>query len=464
MSLLYALPGILEESRIEYEIAKSSDYTLKEIFSPQGSSVVWQAGNPEVSNILAGGDNLAFMKYLMENRNLQGKFQLIYIDPPFFSQADYGTKMEFASGAETTKVKGKAYSDTWETGMEGYLKMLCVRFFAIRDLLAEEGCLWVHLDWHGVHYVKILLDGIFGENNFVNEVIWQYKSGGTSKRHFARKHDTLLFYSKSNAYYFNPQKEKSYNRGMKPYRFKGVKEYEDLVGWHTLVNMKDVWQIDMVGRTARERTGYATQKPEALLERIIESCSKPGDLCGDFFCGSGTFAAAAEKLKRNWICCDKGNLAVIHTLSRLAQNHASFERYEDIVKKRSVADCHDILVDVKISKMNETEDFVEIELVEFKPEMIGIAEMSSKDQNTVERLLHEDSLQLIEYWSVDFNYDGVAHRAREPFFKRGQRVVAKDRSLISDSNAISLSLVDSFGRSYHKVISLQRGAEDEKNQ
>jgi hypothetical protein len=133
-------------------------------------------------------------------------------------------------------IKPMAYDDHWKTGMEEYLKMLCVRFFLIKDLLSDEGCFWVHLDWHVVHYVKILLDEIFGEDNFVNEIIWNYKSGGTGKRNFSRKHDTLLFYSKSKKYYFNPLQEKSYNRGFKPYRFKGVQEYEDELGWYTEFN------------------------------------------------------------------------------------------------------------------------------------------------------------------------------------------------------------------------------------
>lgn len=103
------------------------------------------------------------------------------------------------------------------------------------------------------------MDEIFGEDNFVNEIIWHYKSGGSGKRHFSRKHDTILVYSKTKKYYFLPDKEKSYNRGFKPYRFKGVKEYKDDMGWYTMVTMKDVWNVDMVGRTSSERTGYATQ-------------------------------------------------------------------------------------------------------------------------------------------------------------------------------------------------------------
>ena len=202
--------------------------------------------------------------------------------------------------------------------------MLCARLFMMRDLLTEDGSIWVHLDWHVVHYVKILMDAIFGEKNFINEIVWLYKSGGTSKNHFSRKHDTLLFYGKNPKPALSIPLEKSYNREYKPYRFKGVKEYKDDLGWYTMVNMKDVWQIDMVGRTSGERTGYATQKPEALIRRILESCTSEGDLCADFFCGAGTLAATAHKMNRRWIACDMGSLAVTATEKRLAKEQGAF--------------------------------------------------------------------------------------------------------------------------------------------
>jgi DNA modification methylase len=162
-----------------------------------------------------------------------------------------------------------------------------------------------------------MADIIFGgDDHLINEVIWFYKSGGSSTKRFANKHDTLLFYAKNKKKYkFFPQEEKSYNRGLKPYRFKGVKEYRDDHGWYTIVNMKDVWEIPMVGRTASERTGYATQKPEALLERIILSCTEKGDVCMDPFGGSGTLAAVSRRLGRHWINIDN-NIEAIETVAK----------------------------------------------------------------------------------------------------------------------------------------------------
>jgi site-specific DNA-methyltransferase (adenine-specific) len=125
-----------------------------------------------------------------------------------------------------------------------------------------------------------------------------------SGRRFSRKHDIILFYTGSGDYVFNGLKEKSYNRGLKPYRFQGVAEYRDSTGWYTLVGMKDYWEINMVGRTSRERLNYPTQKPLALLERIVSASSKEGDIVLDAFCGSGTALAAAERLGRRWIGID----------------------------------------------------------------------------------------------------------------------------------------------------------------
>ncbi|MEE0745650.1 MAG: DNA methyltransferase, partial [Anaerovoracaceae bacterium] len=193
-------------------------------------------------NRIAVGDNLRYMAYLLREGAMEGKIQLIYVDPPFFSNSKYEASLRLCSEKlGTSKVlKVGAYDDRKKSGLAGYLAMLTARFFMMRDLLSKSGCLWVHLDWHVVHYVKVILDGIFGEENFINEIIWTYKSGGSSKKSFARKHDNLLVYAGGEKYKFRPLKEKSYNREMKPYRFKGVEEFRDENGWYTMVNMKDV--------------------------------------------------------------------------------------------------------------------------------------------------------------------------------------------------------------------------------
>lgn len=252
-------------------------------------------------NNLICSDNLSIMKSLPNQC-----IDLIYIDPPFFSGKNY-------TGDDATK----EFTDTWCGGLTEYLDFMCVRFHEMRRLLKPTGSIFVHVDWHAVHYLKVELDKIFGYNNFQNEIIWTYKSGGATQKRFSRKHDTILFYSRSSSYTFNPQYEKSYNRDFKSYGFKDVKQHKDKFGWYTIVNMKDVWNINMVGRTSYERNGYPTQKPEKLLERIIVSCTNRGDVVADFFCGSGTTLAVAQNLNRNWIGCDVSDAAIQLSSDRL---------------------------------------------------------------------------------------------------------------------------------------------------
>lgn len=242
-------------------------------------------------------DNLEIMRSLARS-DFKGKFQMIYMDPPFYSGAKYFSRRSDGS-------KKLAYSDVWGSGLLEYLEMIAKRILIAKELLSDDGLIWIHLDYRAVHYVKIIMDEIFGMENMVNEIVWGYRSGGASGRRFARKHDIILLYSKTKEYKFNPQKEKSYNRGAQPYHFKGVKEYEDENGWYTLVNMRDVWEIPMVGRTSGERTGYATQKPEKLIRRIVLASTDVGDLCGDFFAGSGTLGAVCIGLGRSFVLCDE---------------------------------------------------------------------------------------------------------------------------------------------------------------
>ena len=251
--------------------------------------------------LLYKGDNLKALA------QIKAPVDFIYIDPPFFSKADYGN-----------------YDDRWKD-LDSYLSFVKTRLVKLKDILSDTGLIAVHLDWHAVHYVKVMMDELFGYDNFVNEIIWAYKSGGASPRSFARKHDTILLYSKTKDYFFNPQKEKSYNREGRPYHFKGVEEFSDENGWYTLVNQKDVINIDMVGRTSSERTGYATQKPEALLSLLIKACTKEGDLVLDIFAGSGTTGAAAFKNNRDFILCDEQEESIEIIKNRLDSLGAKYE-------------------------------------------------------------------------------------------------------------------------------------------
>ena len=187
-----------------------------------------------------------------------------------------------------------------------YLAYMAIRLMECQRILKSTGSIYLHCDPTMSHHLKLLLDCIFGEKNFLNEVIWAYRSGGVSKKWFGRKHDILLFYAKKiGKHYFNVSKERSYNRDNKPYRFKGVMEYEDAEGkWYTLASQRDIWDIAMLGRTKKERVGYPTQKPLELLERVITASCPEDGIVLDPFCGCATTCVAAERLKRRWVGVD----------------------------------------------------------------------------------------------------------------------------------------------------------------
>lgn len=440
MSLIREFAKIISLSQRQYQNAKAKPLILSE--------EIGGASNQEgKKNLLCLGDNKTVMKSLLTDYDMAGKLKLIYLDPPFFSKADYDAVVK--AGEEN--IRHKAYGDKWEKGLSEYLKMLTIRLYLMKDLLADDGLIWLHLDWHVVHYAKVIMDEVFGEKNFVNEIIWNYKSGGTSKRHFSRKHDTILVYSKTGKYKFYPLQEKSYNRQYKPYRFKGVKEYKDDLGWYTMVNMKDVWSIDMVGRTSSERTGYATQKPEQLMERIIESCTAEGDLCADFFCGSGTLPAVADRMGRTFIACDLGALAVESTISRLAKQKASFRVYGLTPQQKST--IH-VQVEWTIEEITGSEKkLIRLCLMSLKERSLGKL-VEDKAKETVKRVMKEDSLQMVAGWSVDFHYKDGVHRPDMIFVRNKAELETVCEHIITGENSICIKITDVFGNTVFERIDL----------
>ena len=283
------------------------------------------------TNKLIWGDNklvLSALSYgpLRDKIEKQGGIKLIYIDPPFDVGADFSVDIKLNGDSLTKKpsiLEEIAYRDTWGKGADSFIAMIYERLLLMRDLLADNGSIYVHCDWRVSSYMKLVLDEVFGKNNFVNEVIWHYKTGGSSESFFARKHEQILFYSKSYRRIFNLQKEKSYTKakgrkaGVINYGAGQAEFFEDKDGVYNLTYMRDVWDIPYINSQAIERTDYPTQKPEKLLERIIKASSNEGDLIADFFCGSGTTCTVAEKLGRKWIGCDLGRFAIHTTRKRI---------------------------------------------------------------------------------------------------------------------------------------------------
>ena len=390
------------------------------------------------NNILALGDNLEFMSWLLEN-GYEGKFKCIYIDPPFFTKSKYDATVGICdSDGKIHKVKHLAYDDTFDRSIEQYVENMTTRLVIMKRLLADDGLIWVHLDWHSAHYVKLAMDEIFGYENMRNEIIWKYKSGGSAKTHFSRKHDTILMYSKSKKYSLNVPKEKSYNRDFKPYRFKGVKEYQDEYGWYTLVNMKDVWSIDMVGRTSSERNGYATQKPLELMKRIISSCTEKGDLVGDFFCGSGSFLKAANDMDRCWVGCDVETLALGTAKKRLDACESNYLFYGNGIECPYRADAI-----IKIERADELENGKKLchaRLMAFRPEL-EIGYVQHKDRELLQNACKSSPESLIDYIMIDPDYNGE--------FSAEISVTDNydDIKFISRGN-VAYIVVDIFGKEY----------------
>lgn len=298
-------------------------------------------------NRLVYGDNLLTMQALLAGDpqtglpSLRGKVDLIYIDPPFDSKADYRTKVVLPGlnlQQKPTIIEQFAYADTWEEGTISYLKMIYPRLVLMKELLSERGSIYVHIDWHVGHYVKMILDDIFGKASFRNEIIWWYLWGGRGKTQWNSKHDTILFYSKSDKWTFNYKDvlddhnlmtEGSKNRlnykGAMVTTKSNTSEIPD-----DKVLPSDTWYIATINAMSKEKLNYATQKPEALLERIIKASSNEGDLVCDFFGGSGTTAAVAEKLGRRWITCDIGKPASLVMRKRFIDQEVNPFLYQSI--------------------------------------------------------------------------------------------------------------------------------------
>ena len=242
-------------------------------------------------NRLFWGDNLHVMRQLPSE-----SIDLIYIDPPFFSDRQYN--VIFGDQNEL-----RSFSDIWEGGMPGYLIWFNARLYEMKRLLKKTGSIYVHCDWHASHYIKVEMDKIFGYDKFRNEVVWSYGLGGSSPRLYSKKHDVIFFYTQTDMYQFDKPQEPATSVRMQG-MMKGV---------------TDVWEIPTINNMAKERIGYPTQKPEALLERIIKASSNEGDIVADFFGGGGTTPAVAQRLGRRWVACDQSRVAVAITRDRLVR-------------------------------------------------------------------------------------------------------------------------------------------------
>ena len=368
LSLIEELPKIVKEGRAEAQrilerINSGNALALQtnELVLPSKDiSGLYRGQLPNMEeesqwkNRLIYGDNILVMQGLLAGdptsglESMRGKIDLIYIDPPFDSKADYRTKITLPNinlSQKPTVIEQFAYADTWKDGTVSYLKMIYPRLVLMRELLSEKGSIYVHIDWHVGHYVKILLDDIFGKENFNNEIIWSYfgfKRKTASK--FPQKHDVIYSYKKTDNRIFYTQfkpHNQEYLKRFKPDETGRLcrSDVNPTAGGTRKIYLDEiegdiidsVWNdLSPVNPVAKERVDYSTQKPEALLERIIKASSNENSIVADFFGGSGTTAAVTEKLGRRWISSDIGKPSIMVQRKRLIDNEVKPFLYQSI--------------------------------------------------------------------------------------------------------------------------------------
>ncbi|MBL7125146.1 MAG: site-specific DNA-methyltransferase [Dehalococcoidales bacterium] len=334
-NLPFQVVETVNEPRLKGGLAKS---LFPEEQLPQNYPSDWK-------NLLIWGDNKLVMSSLIK-QGWAGKINLIYIDPPFFTGADFSIKTKVGDEPvekEPSIIEERAYGDIWSGGIASYLKYMYERLSLMRELLAENGSIYVHFDWHVAHYVKVMMDqpDLFGYENLRNELIWNKGFRGTeSSRIYQHAHDTILWYSKTDDYIWNQQGQPYRDEDMRRYnkvdefgrqyalikrrRTDGTVYYGKTYPKEQGKRLNDIIEdIPVMAATSSERVGFDTQKPEDLLSVIAKTSSNPGDIVADFFCGSGTTGAVAEKLGRRWIMCDLSKFAIHTTRKRLLNIHNS---------------------------------------------------------------------------------------------------------------------------------------------
>lgn len=379
------MPALTWDSK-SFPKPPSTNMVVDSLIYPAGS------GYPKTvpTDRLIWGDNLAAISALLPE--YKSRVQLIYADPPFFTNRRYparvGREEDSRRPKEWRLMEG--YPDHWPD-LDSYLDMLYPRLVLMHRLLSPTGSLYLHLDWHANAYARLLLDEIFGPERFLNEIVWVYHGPSPIRRAFNRKHDTILMYTKGDEYIFNVDDVRT------PYDPNTVKTFESSTkaGFGKVPDLKrgkvpeDWWYFPVVARLHSERTGYPTQKPEALLERIIQASSNPGDLVADFFCGSGTTGVVARRLHRQSLLADASWRAVHTTRSRLvASSPSPFGLY-----RLAEEGTHDLPVDLS----NESAD-PGLSASERGPNFVVSIDPSFAEE--------------LDYWEIDPCWDGeVFHSA-----------------------------------------------------
>jgi len=392
-------------------------------------------------NLLIWGENKSIMGALMHK--FSNKINLIYIDPPYATGSNFESKTFI--GENNSFESKKAYSDIWDGGIEEYIDFLYDRLVLMKNLLSENGSIYVHLDWHVSHYIKVILDEIFGKENFKNEIIWAYPAASAkTRRFFIRSFDSILFYTKSNEYTFNDDPEiymeysdrvkfalKEDDKGIFYYRggsHNGKKLSQKVYVTNKGIFPRDVWtDIPYIRANTLEYQAFSTQKPERLLKRIILASTNKDDIVADFFCGTGTSLAVAEKLGRKWIGSDIAKQAINISRKRILDVWNSNDMIDWKKKYERQSQPFKIMrQNGNMQTINAYKDFLvenihkknNISLIQDTKFVVNISEKDSKitvdlvDYIVPNLMLLKDSIKnrikkfsdWIDSWAIDFNY------------------------------------------------------------
>lgn len=483
-SLLERLPGILREARRQADVvcaaATAADLSCWEVRGDGEASI---RANAWAGGLLLQGDNLAALAALVAEPTLRGAVDMVYVDPPFESHADYEATVPVAGAAVTLP----AYGDTWGAGTDSYVLMLATRLILMRELLAPTGVLCLHLDWHVGHYARVLLDEIFGRGNFVNEVIWRYGKMARSPRRFAQSHDTIFVYAKGPDYFFQPVdgEESEYKRRFRRYvvdnkvRYAAVKNSSDKLIRRRVAKVEkrlgrpledgdvlfdfaterkaltDVLDVPIIRGNARERVGYGTQKPEALLEKIITAFCPRGGLVADFFAGSGTTAAVAARTGRRWIMADASPVALLtirRRAHRLGLDYAAARvgggGDRDTGAERGAGGG----VTAEARRRNG-----QLQVWISRCEVPLPQGLSQGDREQIQREVAADPLALVAGWAVDPAADGKVLRPVWETFEPTRQITLNKEAAGRAGGVVAVRVLDVFG-GQHMVHCGDRGA------
>ncbi|MEE8357137.1 MAG: site-specific DNA-methyltransferase [Anaerolineales bacterium] len=387
------MPSLHWASKTE-SISQEGNLNTDAILYPFGDD---KAAAQSLENRLILGDNLRVMNALLPE--YEGKIDLIYADPPFFTNKGYTARI--GRGEDSRKPEewklAEGYPDEWPD-MESYLDMLYPRLKLMYKLLSDTGSFYLHLDWHANSYARILLDEIFGYDNLRNEIVWTYHGPSPIRSAFNRKHDMILYYSKSNQYTFNVDQVRiPYNKNtigtFKSSKKAGFGKTPDLERGKV---PEDWWYFPVVARLHNERTGYPTQKPERLMERIVVASSNPGDLVADFFGGAGTTASVACKLNRNFISSDNQSRALHTTRSRIVLNIRENQQGKTGIMENRFS------INIQREQSSPKTIFSNLENIGIdSPEIIN-----------GEITLIPDLASQLDYWEIDFDWNGEVFHSK----------------------------------------------------